>query len=74
LRGQNEFDLADRAYRSAFDAEPTNAQILWDHAQMLEQRGQADEARQCYRKIAERSWGPEFQSIQEQARKVVATP
>jgi tetratricopeptide (TPR) repeat protein len=74
LRGQNEFDLADRAYRSAFDAEPTNAQILWDHAQMLEQRGQTDKARQFYRKIAESSWGPEFQSVQEQARKFVTTP
>ncbi len=74
LRGQNEFDLADRAYRSAFDTEPTNAQVLWDHAQMLEQRGQADAARQFYRKIAESSWGPEFLSVQEQARKLVGTP
>jgi predicted Zn-dependent protease len=74
LKGQNEFEFADRAYRLAFDAEPTNAQILWDHAQMLDQRGASDEARSLYTRLAEGQWGAEFQSIQEQARRIVAAP
>src|SRR5439155_15625119 len=31
--------LADRAYRSAFQRESTNAQVLWDRAENLRQAG-----------------------------------
>ena len=36
LRSEGEYDLADRAYALAFEAESTNAQILWERAQMLQ--------------------------------------
>jgi Tfp pilus assembly protein PilF len=71
LRGQGEFELAAQAYRSAFAAQTSNAQILWDHAQMLEQLGKSAAARQLYRQLADGQWGAEFQAIGQQARKLL---
>src|SRR5262249_35596217 len=45
LRNAGNFPLADRAYATAFEAEPTNAQILLDRATTLQQAGQTAEAR-----------------------------
>ena len=68
LRQQGDLTLADRAYASAFGAEPTNAQILWDRAQLLQQMGQSDHARQVYRQIADGAWPAQFESLKTQAR------
>jgi predicted Zn-dependent protease len=59
--------LALRAYGEAFAAEPTNAQILWDHAQLLDQHHRAAEAQALYRQIANGDWQPRFQSLKQQA-------
>jgi len=64
-------DLAQRAYASAFEAESTNAQILWDRAQLLQQRGRSDRARAIYRRIAEGTWQPNYRSLQDQAERTV---
>ncbi len=74
LRGQSEFDLADRCYVAAFDASPTNAQVLWDRAVMLDQCGRRDAAQQLFRQIAEGQWPAEYQALQEQARKLQPAP
>jgi tetratricopeptide (TPR) repeat protein len=71
LRNEGCVDLADRAYQRAFAAEPTNAGILWEHAQMLEQTGKSDAALQCYQQIANGQWESQFEAIQNQARKAV---
>jgi hypothetical protein len=68
LARQGELVLADRAYAAAFDAEPTNAQILWDRARNLSQAGQTNEAEKLYRRLAEGSWQPRFQGLRDQAR------
>jgi tetratricopeptide (TPR) repeat protein len=68
LQGEGEYDLADRAYATAFDAEPTNAQILWDRAHMLQTAGKTAEARKVYRRLAEGQWQPRFQWLQQNAR------
>jgi tetratricopeptide (TPR) repeat protein len=68
LARQGEATLADRAYAAAFEAEPTNAQLLWDRAQHLAQSGQVEEARKLYRRLADGSWQPRFASLQSQAR------
>jgi hypothetical protein len=68
LRGEGDFELSDRAYARAFEAEPTNAQILWDRAQNLQQLGRLEEARQLYRQLADGKWQPRFNWIQAQAR------
>ena len=71
LRQQSQFELADRAYASAFEAEPTNARILWDRAQVLQQTGRAAEAKQLLRQIAEGDWPPAFSGIKSQAKEAV---
>ena len=62
-----ERDLADRAYRSAFERESSNAQILWDRAENLRQAGRLARARELYRRLAEGDWQPRFASLKAQA-------
>ena len=68
LRQQGHFELADRAYASAFDAEPTNAQILWDRAQVLLQAGRAEDAKELFGQLAEGQWQPRFGGLKSRAR------
>ncbi|MBL8793243.1 MAG: FecR domain-containing protein [Planctomycetia bacterium] len=68
LQGQNEIDLADKAYALAFETEPTNAQLLWERAQMLQQAGRHTAARQVYAQLADGKWQPRFHWLQQQAR------
>jgi hypothetical protein len=68
LNRQGELTLADRAYRAAFESEPTNAQILWDRAGNLRQAGQMARARDLYRQLADGDWQPRFRGLQTQAR------
>jgi len=69
LRRQGEYDLAQRAYASAFEAESTNAQILWDRAQLLQQLERTEEAQRLFRQIAEGTWPRQFNWIRSQARR-----
>jgi len=71
LRQQAQFDLADRAYASAFEAEPTNARILWDRAQVLQQTGRTAEAQKLLRQIADGQWQPAFEGLKSQAKQAV---
>jgi hypothetical protein len=66
--GKGNLDLADRAYTAAFEAEPTNAQLLWDRAQNLNQSGKTVAAQRLFRRLAEGKWQPRFQWLQTQAR------
>jgi tetratricopeptide (TPR) repeat protein len=68
LTKQGDLALADRAYASAFEAEPTNAQILWDRADNLRQAGHTVAARKLFRQLAEGKWQPRFEALKEQAR------
>ncbi len=68
LRQQGHFELADRAYASAFDAEPQNAQILWDRAQVLLQAGRAEDAKQLFGQLANGKWQPRFSGLKSRAR------
>jgi tetratricopeptide (TPR) repeat protein len=71
LRQRGDVELADRSYAAAFEAEPTNAQILWDRAQNLRQAGRRVEAQRLYRTLAEGTWQPRFAWLQSQARAYV---
>jgi hypothetical protein len=68
LQRRGERTLADRALRAAFEAEPTNAQFLWDRAENLRQAGRLAAARTLYRQLAEGTWQPRFAGLKEQAR------
>jgi ferric-dicitrate binding protein FerR (iron transport regulator) len=67
-RKAGDYDLADRAFAAAFDAEPTNAQILWDRAQNLQRIGKSTQAQALLRKLADGQWQPRFSGLQAQAR------
>ena len=66
---QEDFELAALAYEQAFEAEPGNAQMLWDWAQALDRAGKANDAQQLYRRLADGSWAPSFQGIQTAAKR-----
>jgi thioredoxin-like negative regulator of GroEL len=68
LRDEGEFELADRAYATAFAAEQTNAQILWERARTLHMAGRLEEARRAYRQLAEGTWQERFQEYRRQAQ------
>jgi autotransporter-associated beta strand protein len=55
------------AYERAFAAEGTNAQILFTHAQVIEAQ-QPNEARKLYQKIADGTWGPNYNWVVQQAK------
>jgi tetratricopeptide (TPR) repeat protein len=71
LRQEGDFPLADRAYATAFDVEPTNAQNLWDRAMLLQQMEHLTEARKLFQQLADGKWEPRFSWIQTQARNYV---
>jgi tetratricopeptide (TPR) repeat protein len=66
---EGELELADRAYAEAYDAEPTNAQVLWDRAMLLQQRGKSAAAQGIFRQIANGTWQPRFSWIQAEAQR-----
>jgi ferric-dicitrate binding protein FerR (iron transport regulator)/tetratricopeptide (TPR) repeat protein len=68
LGREGDFALADRAYAAAFEAEPTNPQILWDRAQSLRQNGQSAQAQKLLRQIVEGDWQPRFGWVRSQAK------
>jgi hypothetical protein len=68
LEQEGELNLADLAYQAAFEAEPTNAEILWERAQLLKRAGRRAEARRVLGRIAQGQWQPRFNWIQSQAR------
>jgi thioredoxin-like negative regulator of GroEL len=68
LSREGDLDLADRAFRAAYAAEPTDANILWEQAQTLRQAGKLAEAQRVLRQIADGTWQPRFNSLKSQAR------
>jgi tetratricopeptide (TPR) repeat protein len=68
LLAEGSYDLADKAFATAFEAESTNAEILMQRAQGLQAAGRGAEARKVYRQIANGTWQPRFNWIQQQAR------
>jgi len=72
LRRQAHFDLADRAFASAFQAEPTNAQILWDRAQVLLETGRGEQAEKLIRQLADGDWQPQYEELKARAARHLA--
>ncbi len=68
LARQGENNLADLAYKAAFDAEPTNAQLLWDRALNLQRAGKRAEANSVLKQIKDGDWQPRFAWLKSQAQ------
>jgi tetratricopeptide (TPR) repeat protein len=71
LRGEGQFEMADRAYEAAFEAEPTDAELLWERAQLLKQVGRPDEANRLYQQLAEGEWQPRFEYLRQRAARLL---
>ncbi len=71
LRAEGLFELADRAYALAIAAEPANAQLVWDRAQVLLEQGRRGEAEKLFRRVAEGDWPPQYEPLKRQAITVV---
>ncbi len=74
MRKTGDLDLAERAFKAGCEAEPTNADYLWERAQNLQAQGKSLAARAVYRQIAEGRWQPRFQATQARAQALVASP
>jgi ferric-dicitrate binding protein FerR (iron transport regulator) len=68
LTRQGENNLADLAYKAAFEAEPTDAQLLWDRALNLQQAGKRAEANTVLKQIKDGEWQPRFAWLKSQAQ------
>jgi tetratricopeptide (TPR) repeat protein len=68
MKSAGDLDRAHRAFGLAFEAEPTNPDILLKQAQNLVRMSQPDRARQLYRQIADGQWQERFAGTVEQAK------
>jgi tetratricopeptide (TPR) repeat protein len=71
LSGEKQIDLADLAYERAFEFEKTNADILFEHAQLLQSNGRPEDARQLLKRIVGGSWQPRFQGTKSKAQQML---
>jgi tetratricopeptide (TPR) repeat protein len=68
------YGLADRAFRQAVAADPTNPEILWTWAMFLKQVGNINRAQRLIRRIAVGKWQVQYQYIQQRARQYLRGP
>jgi tetratricopeptide (TPR) repeat protein len=68
LKAIGDLEKADKAYGLAFEAEPTNPEILWQRAQNQVRMGQSESARRLYQQIADGTWQERFAGTVQQAR------
>ncbi len=66
---RGDFDLADRCWGQAFELERSNAEILWQRAILLQQRGRRAEANDVLEQIADGDWQPRFDWIKNESRR-----
>jgi len=71
LAGEGETELADRAYTTAFELDPTDPKTLWNRAQLLQQHGKAAEARRLYEQIAAGTWTGNHRAVQRSAQRLL---
>ena len=68
MQSQQRPIIADHAWSTAFACEPTNPEILVQHAQFLRSTRQAARADELLSKVINSEWQPRFESTKQQAR------
>ena len=68
MHAQQRVAVADQAWTTAFACEPTNPEILLQHAQFLRSTRQEHKARELLTKIVNNTWQPRFDSTKQQAQ------
>ena len=66
LQQNSEVQKASRAYERAFEAESTNPEILWRHAELLIKTNPS-RATEMYRRISSGEWQPRFAATKQKA-------
>ena len=72
MHSQQRLVVADRAWSTAFVCEPTNPEILLQHAQFLRSTRQEHRARELLTKITTSTWQPRFENVKQQAQALLA--
>lgn len=62
---------ASLAWDEAFAAEPTNAELLWNHAVLLREHQQPKRAKKILTQIVNGQWQPRFESLKSRARRLL---
>jgi tetratricopeptide (TPR) repeat protein len=68
---QGQYELAQRAYALAFEANPANAEILWHRAQALLEAGRRDQAQALLQELVHGSWENKYDWIRRQAEQTL---
>ncbi|MGH7221974.1 MAG: hypothetical protein ACRELF_01970, partial [Gemmataceae bacterium] len=69
--GQDEYDLADRAFVVAASLEPTNAEIVWERILNHRAAGRRDAARTLLRQLDKGTWAERYRGFQLRARRAL---
>ena len=68
MDGEHRFNIADKSWSTAFACEPTNPEILLQHAQFLRNTKQEVRARALLTTITTSNWQPRFEPTKAQAQ------
>ena len=71
MHSQQRHVVADRAWSTAFVCEPTNPEILLQHAQFLRSTHQPHKAHELLTKIISSTWQPRFENTKQQAQQLL---
>ncbi len=68
MQSEARFKDADRAWKTAFEREPTNPELLLGHAAMLRDVGERERANELLRRVVNGKWQPRFDQTRQQAQ------
>ncbi|MFO1044131.1 MAG: VIT and VWA domain-containing protein [Planctomycetaceae bacterium] len=71
MAGEERFTVADRAWATAFECEPTNPELLVNHAKFLRSIMQESRARELLNRVVNESWQPRFDGTKLQAQELL---
>ncbi len=71
LAETNQIHRASQAWNEAFAAEPTNPELLWNHASLLRNHSQPERARKLLTQIMNGKWQPRFANYKSKAKSLL---
>lgn len=71
MNSEQRFNIADKAWSTAFQCESTNPDILLQHAQFLRSTNQTQRSREILTRITTSTWQPRFEGVKNQAQLIL---
>lgn len=71
LTETNQIHRASQAWTEAFTAEPTNPELLWNHASLLRDHNQPEHAKKLLTQILNGKWQPRFANYKSKAKSLL---